>query len=99
MAIWVWASAAVAFLNIAMTIYLLSIYAENYRRIKSPLTMGLLLFGTLFVITNLAIVGFWLFLFTTLEASSIAEQAFAYIFVINVGVALAVGNLLRVTLR
>ena len=97
MAIWVWASAAVAFANIAMTIALLSVYVQSYRSIKSPFTVGLLLFGVLFVATNLAIVALWLFLFTSPVESGFAEQAFAYMFVVNVGEALAIANLLRVT--
>ena len=97
MAIWVWASAAVAFLNIAMTIVLLSVYVQNYRHIKSPFTLGLLLFGVLFVATNFAIVGLWLFLFNSPVAAGVANQAFAYMFVLNLGEALAIANLLRVT--
>ncbi len=97
MAIWVWASALVAFVNIAMTSALLYVYVQNYRDIASPFTMGLLLFGLLFVITNLAIIGLWLFLFMSPTAVSIAEQAFAYMFFVNLGEALAIANLLRVT--
>ena len=61
--------------------------------------MGLLLFGALFVITNVAIVGLWLFLYVSPEAAGIAEQAFAYMFIVNVGEALAIASLLRVTWR
>ncbi len=97
MAIWVWASAIVAFVNIAMTLALLSVYVKNYRSIRSPFTLGLVLFAALFAITNVAIVGLWLFLFTTPELSVVAEEAFAYMFVVNLGVALAIASLLRVT--
>ena len=97
MAVWVWASAFVAFVNIAMTLALLNIYAKNYRAIKSSFTAGLLVFAILFVVTNVAIVTLWLFLFVTPAAASIAEQAFAYMFLVNLGEALAVANLLRIT--
>jgi len=93
----VWASAAVAFINIAMTLALLSVYVRDYRSITSSFTRGLVLFAALFVLTNLAIVALWLFLFTSATGTGLAEQAFAYMFVVNVGEALALANLLRVT--
>ena len=97
MAIWVWASAAVAFVNVAITLSLLGVYLRTYRSVRSPFTTGLLLFAVLFVATNLAIIGLWFFLFVTLAAATIAEQAFAYMFLVNIGEALALANLLRVT--
>ena len=62
MAIALWASAIVAFANIAMTLVLLGLYTGTYRKVKSSFTLGLLLFGTFFVVLNLAILVFWLFL-------------------------------------
>ncbi len=97
MAIWVWASAAVAFLNVTMTLALLSIYLKSYLSIRSTFTLGLVLFASLFAITNIAIIGLWLFIFTTPLLSAVAEQGFAYMFVVNTFVALAIVNLLRVT--
>jgi len=95
-----WASAAVAFVNIAMTLTLLAIYIGTYRKIKSSFTLGLVLFGSFFVILNLSILVFWLFLFQNVNVSSataLVDQASSYMLLANIGEALALSNLLRVT--
>ena len=95
-----WASAVVAFVNIAMTLALLAIYIGTYRRIRSSFTLGLVLFGSFFVILNLSILVFWLFLFQNVNvssASALIDQASVYMLLVNVGEALALSNLLRVT--
>jgi hypothetical protein len=95
-----WASAIVAFANIAMTLVLLGIYIGTYRRIRSSFTLGLVLFGSFFVILNLSILVFWLFLFQNVNVSSatnLVDQASFYMLLVNVGEALALSNLLRVT--
>ena len=100
MAFALWASAIVAFANIAMTLALLGLYVGTYRRVRSSFTMGLLLFGTFFVILNLAILVFWLFLFQNFNSptlGSFVEEASLYMFFVNLGEALALANLLRVT--
>jgi hypothetical protein len=100
LAIALWASAVVAFLNIAMTLVLLGIYTDTYRKVKSSFTMGLLLFGSFFVVLNLAILLFWLFLFENFGSATLGtfvDQASVYMFLVNLGEALALVNLLRVT--
>ena len=100
MAFALWASAIVAFANIAMTLALLVLYVGTYRKIRSSFTLGLLLFGTFFVILNLAILVFWLFLFQNFGSATLGgfvEQASLYMFFVNLGEALALANLLRVT--
>ena len=95
-----WASAVVAFANIAMTLALLAIYIGTYRRIRSSFTLGLVLFGSFFFILNLSILVFWLFLFQNVNvssATSLVDQASFYMLLVNVGEALALSNLLRVT--
>jgi hypothetical protein len=95
-----WASAAVAFVNIAMTLTLLAIYIGTYRKIKSSFTLGLVLFGSFFVILNLSILVFWVFLFQNVNVSSttaLVDQASSYMLLVNIGEALALSNLLRVT--
>jgi hypothetical protein len=91
-----WLAAVAAFANIAMTLALLGIYLGTYRRIKSSFTMGLVLFGSFFVVLNLAILLFWLFLYQN-SAASLVDQASFYMLIVNVGEALALANLLRVT--
>ena len=95
-----WASAAVAFVNIAMTLALLAIYVGTYRKIKSSFTLGLVLFGSFFVVLNLSILVFWLFLFQNVNVSSataLVDQASFYMLLVNIGEALALSNLLRIT--
>jgi hypothetical protein len=91
-----WLAAVAAFANIAMALALLGIYLGTYRKIKSSFTMGLVLFGSFFVVLNLAILVFWLFLYQN-SAASLVDQASVYMLIINVGEALALANLLRVT--
>ena len=91
-----WLAAVAAFANIAMTLILLGIYLDTYRKIRSSFTMGLVLFGSFFVVLNLSILVFWLFLYQNSTASLI-DQASIYMLLVNVGEALALANLLRVT--
>jgi len=91
-----WLAAVVAFVNIAMTLVLLGIYLGTYRKIRSSFTMGLVLFGIFFVVLNLAILVFWLFLYQN-SAASLVDQASFYMLLVNIGEALALTNLLRVT--
>jgi hypothetical protein len=91
-----WLAAVAAFANIAMTLALLGMYLDTYRKIRSSFTMGLVLFGGFFVVLNLSILVFWLFLYQN-SAASLVDQASIYMLLVNVGEALALANLLRVT--
>ena len=96
MSLALWLAAVVAFVNIAMTLVLLGIYLWTYRKIMSSFTMGLVLFGMFFVVLNLAILVFWLFLYQN-SAVALVDQASFYMLLVNIGEALALANLLRVT--
>ena len=96
MSLGLWLAAVVAFVNIAMTLVLLGIYLGTYRKIRSSFTMGLVLFGMFFVVLNLAILVFWLFLYQN-SAVALVDQASFYMLLVNIGEALALANLLRVT--
>ena len=96
MSLALWLAAIVAFVNIAMTLVLLGIYLETYRKIRSSFTMGLVLFGIFFVVLNLAVLVFWLFLYQN-SAVALVDQASFYMLLVNIGEALALANLLRVT--
>ena len=91
-----WLAAVVAFANIAMTLAVLGIYVGTFRKIRSSFTMGLVLFGAFFVILNLAILVFWLFLYQN-SAAPLVDQASFYMLLVNIGEALALANLLRVS--
>ena len=86
----------VAFANIAMTLILVGIYLGTYRRIKSSFTIGLVLFGTFLIVLNLAILVFWLFLYQN-SAATLVDQASFYMLLVNLGEALGLATLLRVT--
>lgn len=100
MSIVVWASAAVAMLNIALTLTLLYIYGQNHRSMKTYFTFGLLIFATLFVVLNLAVVGLWFFLYTNIAVAQLfVDQAMTYLLIINVVESVGLLSLLRVTLE
>ena len=91
-----WLAAVVAFVNIAMTLAVLGIYLGTFRKIRSSFTMGLVLFASFFVVLNLAILVFWLFLYQN-AAAPLVDQASFYMLLVNLGEALALANLLRVS--
>jgi len=81
-----------------MTLTLLALYLGTYKRVHSSFTLGLVLFGSFFVVLNLSILVFWVFLFQNVSsAESFVDQASTYMFLVNIGEALALINLLRVT--
>ena len=98
MALFLWLSAAAAFADIALVLGLLVLYGQSYRKVRSPFTLGLLLFGIFLVVLLVAILGFWLFLFTNVAAAeSFVESASLWLFIVNAAMAVALANLLRVT--
>lgn len=95
-----WLSAVVAFINIAMSTILLSVYIRNYKSLKSYFTAGLIIFSLLFLVLNLAIVGLWFFLFTSIPlAESVVDQAMTFILIINLSESVGLGTLLWITLK
>lgn len=98
MSLALWLAAVVAFANIAMTLVLVSIYLGTFRKIRSSFTIGLVLFGVFFVVLNLAILVFWVFLYQN-SAATLVDQASIYMLLVNIGEALALATLLRVTWR
>ena len=98
MSLALWLAAVVSFANIAMTLVLVGIYLGTFRKIRSSFTIGLVLFGVFFVVLNIAILVFWLFLYQN-SAATLVDQASIYMLLINIGEALALATLLRVTWR
>ena len=98
MALFLWLSAAAAFVDIGLVAALLVLYGQSYRRVRSPFTLGLLLFGAFLVVLEVSVLGFWLFLFTSVaSAAAFVETASLWLFVVNAVWAVALANLLRVT--
>ena len=95
-----WASAAVAFLNIALSLILLSVYVRNYRSIKSYFTVGLIVFSLLFLLLTLTIVGLWFFLFTNMQfAEILVDQTMLFILMVNLAEFAGLATLIVITLR
>lgn len=55
MGLLMWVNVALAGLNALMALVLGAVYARNHRRIRSPMTLGLLLFAAFFVLHNLLV--------------------------------------------
>jgi hypothetical protein len=95
-----WASAAIAFINIALSAVLLIVYIRNYKSLKSYFTAGLVVFSLLFLALNLAIVGLWLFLYTNISvAELIIDQAMLFMVLINLAELVGLATLVRITLK
>lgn len=52
MGLLMWVNVALAAANAVLALALTTVYARNHRRIGSPMTLGLVLFGAFFVLHN-----------------------------------------------
>ncbi len=95
-----WISALLAFINVGLLLVLIYIYVQNHRYLKSYYTLGLVIFGFLFVTLNVAIVGLWFFLFSNASIAEIfVDQAMGWVLVINLMQLAGLVSLVRITLR
>jgi len=91
-------AAVFAFFNIAVVVVLIALYLQTWRRMRSSLTMGLMLFSVFFLVQNTVIVVFWLVLYGLVpSAQDIVVSAAPYLTAINALEAIGLANLLRVT--
>jgi hypothetical protein len=91
-------AAVFAFANVALTVILISAYAQSWRRVRSGFTMGLMLFAIFFLTQNLVIIVFWYVLYGLVPAAqSVVLSAAPYLFLINLTETIALGNLTRVS--
>jgi hypothetical protein len=91
-------AAVFAFANVALTVILISAYAQSWRRVRSGFTMGLMLFAIFFLTQNLVIIVFWYVLYGLVPvAQSVVLSAAPYLFLINLTETIALGNLTRVS--
>jgi len=63
---------ALAGASIALLIALLYVYANNYRQLRSPFALGLVLFAALFIIENAAAMFFYVDMNNAGEGANIA---------------------------
>ncbi|HYC26822.1 MAG TPA: hypothetical protein VEB67_02225 [Nitrososphaerales archaeon] len=96
--LWMNVAAVFAFFNIAVVVVLIALYLQTWRRMRSSLTMGLMLFSVFFLVQNTVIVVFWLVLYGLVpSAQDIVVSAAPYLTAINALEAIGLANLLRVT--
>ena len=87
-------NAALSGINVFIALAVLYVYAQNYRGLKSKLTLGLLLFASLLLVHNLLGVYF----FVTMATYYVPEVALM-IFGLSFVETLALGTLMWITWR
>ncbi len=98
--LWMNVAAVFAFANIAFVLLLIFLYLQGWRKLPSGFTFGLLVFAVFFLLQNLVVVVFWYTLYGLVpSAQPIVVAAAPYLTLINLMEAVALGNLVRVTLR
>lgn len=91
-------AAIFAFVNIAFVLVLCGLYVQTWRRLKSSLSISLVVFSVFLLIQNLVIVVFWYVLYGMVpQAQSFVVAGAPYLTAINALEAVALGNLVRIT--
>lgn len=91
-------AAVFAFLNVAMVLALIAMYFQSWRKVRSSMTAGLILFALFFLVQNAVIIVFWFILYGIVpEAQAIVEAAAPYLTAINALESVALANLVRIT--
>ena len=80
--------------SVAALLGLLSVYVTNYRQLRSPFSLGLVLFASLFLVENLAAVFFYVTMAET-EGANVAIPMLA----LNAAELVGFGALLYVSWR
>lgn len=96
--LWMNVAAVFALANVVLVLILLWVYLQNWLRMHSGFTLGLMLFAVFFLIQNGVIVIFWYVLYQQVPAATaIVEAAAPYLVVINLAETVALANLVRIT--
>jgi ABC-type transport system involved in multi-copper enzyme maturation permease subunit len=91
-------AAIFAFLNVAMVLALFAMYFQSWRKVRSSMTAGLILFALFLLVQNAVIIVFWFILYGIVpEAQTIVEAAAPYLTAINALESVALANLVRIT--
>jgi hypothetical protein len=64
-------SLAVNVINVAILLLLLSVYAKNYRDIRSKYNLGLMIFSVIFLVENIVIIHLGLFAWPLLLSEAV----------------------------
>jgi len=95
---WMNVAAVFAFVNVALVLILLALYYQSWRRLRSTLTVSLMIFAAFFLVQNLVIVVFWYILYGLVPAAqAIVVAAAPYLVLINLLETVGLSNLVRVT--
>ena len=95
---WMNVAAVFAFLNVVMVFVLMVLYFQSWRKVRSSVTAGLVVFALFFLVQNAVIIVFWFILYGIVpQAEAIVEAAAPYLTAINALESIALGNLLRIT--
>jgi len=98
--VWLYVAAVFALANTVLILILVSLYSSSFRKIRSPFTMGLILFAVFFLLQNLAIIIFWFQLYQLAPtAVGIVNSASPYMTIINLVETIALISLVRVTIK
>jgi hypothetical protein len=98
--LWMNVAAVFALANVAMVLVLLSVYLQSWMKTRTGFAMGLVLFAVFFLIQNAVIVIFWYVLYSLVPAAQgIVVAAAPYLVLINLAETIALGNLVRITLK
>jgi hypothetical protein len=91
-------AAIAALINIGLLGYIISIYIQNIRLLKSFFTYGLVLVASLFMLQNIVIVIFWFNLYLAGPAiKNIVDSAAPYLFFINLSQSVGLSILLWIS--
>ncbi|HYB03265.1 MAG TPA: hypothetical protein VED17_02305 [Nitrososphaerales archaeon] len=97
--VWLYIAAVFALANTVLIIILVALYSSSFRRIRSPFTMGLIVFAVFFLLQNVAIIIFWFQLYQLGPTVAIVNSASPYMTVINLVETIALISLVRVTMK
>jgi hypothetical protein len=91
-------AAIAALTNIGLLAYIIAIYIQNTRLLKSYFTYGLVLVASLFMLQNIVIVIFWFNLYLAGPAiKNIIDSASPYLFFINLSQSVGLAVLLWIS--
>jgi hypothetical protein len=97
--VWLYIAAVFALANTVLILILVVLYSSSFRKIRSPFTLGLILFAVFFLLQNLAIIIFWFQLYQLGPTAAIVNSASPYMTVINLVETIALISLVRVTIK
>ncbi len=95
---WMNVAAGFAFVNIAFVALLIGLYFRSWQKVRSSLSLALILFAVFFLVQNGVIVVFWYVLYGLGPPfQSVVVSAAPYLAAINALETLALANLVRIT--